>query len=854
MKPNRIKIFNLKDYKVPDYFISHVDLEIDLSKDPVQTKASITVIPNPKVKPHAKELILDGENITLTSIALNNEPLDKANYELKKHALIVKNVSLKTPFILTTTSLLGENTDLFGLYKTEGTILVKAETEGLRRVLYCLDRPDNLATYKTTIIAKEQDYPVLLCNGIEINKKKIPDGLHSVTWMDDVPKPSYLFALVAGNLQRSVTHFTTRSGRNLPIIFYVPQKTVKQCEFAKEVIAAAMAWDERTYNLECDLYQHMVAGVDKYASGASEPTGLNLFNTANLYATPENTTDMGILRVLEVVAHEFFHYWSGNRVTIRDWFNLSFKEGLTTFRAALFREELFGTDLIRILDGKNLDPRPPRPSSYTAVRSLYTAAAYEKSADIFRMMMLVLGRKVFDQAITVFLKKHDGCAITLEQMLASISDTSGIDVSAFLLWFTESGIPELQIKDDYNEHTQRYTLNVKITDQKARPIPLLIGLLDSDGNEIKGDTLIVVDQPDIELTFNEIKTRPIPSLLRSFSAPVYLKYPYSEEQLAVIMRHDTNIYNRNEAAKSMITLLVKRYCSGAPMAFSASFFEHYKAIITDDSLNEWLQAELLTLPSESDLTLELDTVDFACIAKARQLIQQALAYELKPDLLQRYHELLTQKPIKSPQFSIFDIKDAGVRRLKETCLTYIRWNEPAQTEAALELQFKNSLSTNMTQTCSALKLLGEMDSNKLDVLLHEYYQHWKNDPNAMNYWLNIQASIHSPTVVQRVEQLTHSPAFDLSNPNKVYALLQTFIKNPHGFHADHGRGYQLITDNILLLDKINPTLAVRLTDCFSNKDKFEQSRRQLMLSSLQRIATHAVSDDLKNAAKKAMAS
>lgn len=428
---NHSGIFRLNDYKVLDYLIKHIDLELNLSKKPVQSKTVLTIEPNPKAKSYSLDLELDGENMLLESIFLDGKELSPEEYEITKDSLIIKNIPQGRTFTLETTTHLGENTDLFGLYETEGVILVKAETEGLRRVLYCHDRPDNLATYKTTIIANKEDYPVLLSNGSLIAKKDLDEGLHSVTWLDNVPKPSYLFALVAGKLQKSVTYFKTRSDRQLPIEFYVPPAATSKCDFAKEVLKEAMRWDEEVFDLDCELPQHMVAGVDKYASGASEPTGLNLFNTANLFATPATRTDADFLRVLEVVAHEYFHYWSGDRVTIRDWFNLPFKEGLTTFRAAMFRERLFGTDLIRMIDGKNLDERAPRQDTYTNVRSLYTAAAYEKSADIFRMMMLYMGEKTFYQEMSKFLKNNDGQAVTLEDVLASLSNSTGKDMSSF---------------------------------------------------------------------------------------------------------------------------------------------------------------------------------------------------------------------------------------------------------------------------------------------------------------------------------------------------------------------------------------------------------------------------------------
>lgn len=846
------KVYNLSDYKACDYLMSHVALQVDVSERPVKSKATLTMQPNPKANSRAADMVLDGENMTLTSVAINGKTLTEDQYEVTPTSLILKNVPQDGPFTVETTSTLGDNPDLFGLYETEGTILVKAETEGLRRVFYCNDRPDNLATYETTIIANEAEFPVLLSNGVETDKKILPGGLHSVTWTDNVPKPSYLFALVAGTLERSVAHFTTRSGRDLPIEFYVPPAVTPKCNFAKEVLQKAMAWDERTYNLECDLHKHMVAGVDKYASGASEPTGLNLFNTANLFATLAATTDMGIMRVLEVVAHEFFHYWSGDRVTIRDWFNLPVKEGLTTFRAAMFREELFGTDLVRLLDGKNLDPSAPRQSSYTAVRSLYTAAAYEKSADIFRMMMLTVGKDLFYQAMNEFFIKHDGGAVTLEDLLASLTKSTGVNFQTFLPWFTESGIPELNITDEYNPETKQYTLKVKTTDGKSRPIPLVIGLLDSEGKEIKGDMALMVDEPEMVFTFNNIESRPTPSLLRSFSAPVHLKYEYSREDLLRLIRHDSNMYNRCEAAKRLFKELVNDHCQGKPLVLSEDFFNTFRSLLSDKSLNSWLQAEILTIPSEEELIAGVTKPDFEKIAEARIQIQNALAINLKDDLFKRYNQIQIQGNVSNPQFAIFDIQDAGNRRLSALCNTYFKFTNPEQTAQYAKLKFRDSLGSNMTETISSLSLLCDMNDPGANQLLNQYYDYWQRDATAVNYWFSLQASSHSSEVVNRVNSLMNHSSFDLSNPNNVYSLLRPFIKNPYGFHAASGKGYELIADAIIRLDKINPPLAGNLTQSFINWDNYDNKRQQLMLEQLRRINLKATSADVRNIVKKGL--
>lgn len=846
------KLYKLSDYKVPDFLVQHVDLEIDLTKHPIQSKASLRILFNTNSVAHPVDLVLDGENMKLTAILLDGDPLSVADYELSEHSLLVKNVPQDRTFTLETTTLLGENTDLFGLYETEGTILVKAETEGLRRVLYCNDRPDNLATYNTTIIANQTDYPILLSNGVLIESKELPDGTHFATWSDNVPKPSYLFALVAGKLQYSFTHFKTKSGRDLPIEFYVPPAATVKCDFAKEVLKSAMKWDEDTYKLECELPQHMVAGVDKYASGASEPTGLNLFNTENLYATPETKTDFGMLRVLEVVAHEFFHYWSGDRVTIRDWFNLPFKEGLTTFRAAMFREDLFGTDLIRLLDGKNLDERAPRQDSYTAVRSLYTAAAYEKSADIFRMMMLTLGKKTFYKAMTKFLKMNDGGVVTLENMLDSLSATTGTKLQLFMPWFTESGIPSISAKDEYNSETKRYTLKLITTNGKSRPIPFVFGLLNSKGKEILVEQTLLVDKPEMEFNFDNIADCPTPSLLRSFSAPVYLHYEYSTDDLLLLMQYDTNLYNRCEAAKNLIKKMVAAYSSGDKIELTSKFFSAYRSIITEQSLGQWMKAEILTLPSEEELIAGLIQPDFEKIAAARQLILSMLSKELAPDLHHLFNQLQTQSETNTPQFTHFDINDAGKRRLIQVCFSYLQYCEPENTKKYLDLLFKDSLGKNMTDTTNALNLLCGMNCSEAEDALNEFYDYWKQDTNAINYWFTTQAAAHSSTVVDKVKKLLNHPDFDLTNPNKVYALLGAFVKNPYGFHTISGEGYLLIAEVVNKLDKINPALAARLTENFISWDKYDTKRQQMMLNSLVLINDNAVSVDVKNTAKKGL--
>lgn len=855
MKEEQTHLHRLSDYKAPDYVTKYTELTLDLSKIPIETETILHIEPN-SMEP-GKDLVLNGQNIKLLSISLDDKELDPSQYEITPESLIIKNIPKKL-LRLKSKVQLGINTDLFGLYETDGVSLVKAETEGLRRVFYCMDRPDVLSTYKTTIIANKKDYSCLLSNGISLQAEDLGEQ-YKVTWYDKVAKPSYLFAMIAGVLEKSGETYTSTNGHKIAIEFFLPPNTAHQSTFAKKVLQAAMHWDEEVYHLYCALSRYIIAGVDKYASGASETTGLNLFNTANLFSSPETTTDLRMLHILEVVSHEFFHYWTGNRVTIKNWFNLCFKEGLTTFRAALFREDLFasvygpeyGADLVRLLDGKNLDPKPSRPDSYTEVRNLYNAAAYDKSAQIFKMMMLYAGRDVFNKALSSFLKCHDGSAVTLEQLLQFLSDATEMNFNVFLPWFTEEGIPNLDVTDSFDEKTKIYTLKIKNPQGKNRPIPVLMGLLDPSGEEIQANTVLMIDKPEMEFKYEVEGSRPIPSLLRSFSAPVTLNYDYTQEQLLTLIKFDTNSYNRCEAARKLIVSFINNQDKENPWQLNDSFFDAYKHVLKDSSLPPWIKAEIVSLPTEEELITLFDKPDFEKIARLRLLIQKELGLALKDQWFSCYDE---KSQLENPDGSkLFDIHAAGIRRLQAVCRTYFQHIDRDITLQKARLQFDDALKSNMTDTLSALSILAEMNDEKLDALLTQYFDYWHHEPNAINSWFALQASIHSNEVINRVKTLTNHYAFDLSNPNHVDALLKTFIKNPYGFHAASGEGYTFIASKILELDKTNPTLAAKLVQNFSNWKSFDEGRKKLMLTELLFIENKSESSAVRNIVKKLLA-
>ncbi len=838
----------LSDYKVLDFLTPSVTLTFDLTKEPIQTKALLMVERNPNTSSEVTDLRLDCENIKLISLALSGKQLQPGDYELKDNVLIIKNVPQEGPFYIEAISMLGQNTDLFGLYKTEGTILVKAETEGLRRVFPCIDRPDNLVEYVTSIIADKNQYPTLLSNGVLTEQESDDNETHFVTWKDPIAKPSYLFAMVAGDLTRSATTYTTKKGREIPIEFYLPKSEIEKCDFAKNVLKGAMKYDEDRFNLEYLPGLLKIAGVNKYASGASEPTGLILFNTANLLATQASRTDTDFIRVLDVVAHEYFHTWTGNLVTIRDWFNLAYKEGLTTLRASLFLEHCLGVDLDRMFDGRSLDERAPRPESYTEVRSLYTTAAYEKGAEIFRMMMNAVGEKTFNKCLSVFLHENKGKAITLENIIDSLSSQSGVELRPFLNWFSASGTPKVIVTDEYNPETQTYKIKCVTHDGKGRPIPVNLMLFSNNGTPLSQEEVLMLDKPEMEFEYTNINERPTPSLLRGFSAPIHLEYEYSNAQLLLLMHYDGDIYNKCKAAKLLITNMVRDYCAGKELEFSSDFIVAYMNLLLNNQQKAWVLAELLALPSEEALVASLPNADFEKIAEARQLIQKELGITLKSDLLGMLNELTT--PVKADDNAVFDIHAAGNRRLKAVCYSYLLAADPKETQKALVKQFKSALGENMTDTVSALSMLVNSNYSQLNELLEDFYAYWKHDIDAINYWFNLQAAAHSVTVVNRVAELLKHEAFDITNPNKVNALLGVFIKNPYGFHDASGAGYELVASTILKLEQFNPSLAANLTEKFNSWMKVEPKRQKLMLDCLSHIYEKASTDDVRNIAKK----
>lgn len=804
-------VCKLNEYRILNYFVVKVDLEINLQLSPIQTKAILTIEKNTLADIQNSELKLHCENIDIISIQVNQHTLTATDFNLDNTHINIHNPPNFSRFTVEIISRLKTNTDLFGLYETEGVILVKAETEGLRRVFPCIDRPDNLALYNTTIIAAKDKFPVLLSNGNLTNTKNLNQGIHSVTWDDPIPKPSYLFALVAGNLKCARKLHTSQSGKETFIHFYLPEHTLDKCNFASTALQNAMNWDEQRFGLECPLSEYKIAGVDKYASGASEPLGLNLFNTSNLLASEESRTDSDIIKVIDVVAHEYFHTWTGDLVTIRDWFNLSLKEGLTTFRTNLFLEDYYGLSLNRMLSKNALVSEAPRPENYSQVRSLYNSAAYEKSAELFRMIMKSIGELQFNKILHSCLHHYRGHAITLENVLEYFSDKAQMNLQSYIHWFTQNNIPIVNIIAHYDDRLKKYTLEARVTHLNNRPIPIELGLLNNQGIPLISSMTWIINKEYESCEFENINQAPTPSLLRGFSAPVILQFDYSDTQLLQLMQYDDDPYNRCQSASLLYTRIIRNYCQGLLDYDYKELFKCLRCIIkmTKDF---WLTGELIRLPPLESLIIELSNFDLKQIATSRRALQYHLAKELKNDFLALISTIKIQ--YSQPQMS-FDVKNAAKRQLKTLCYSYLIVLDPEETKSKLVKNFHSNLGKNMSETISALNLLINTEYKQSNRLLDIFFRYWEHDQEAINYWFNIQASMHSTRVITTVTKLTSHPAFDYSNPNKVFALFRAFIKNPYGFHCPSGRGYSVLAHIIIKIEKINPTLAIQLLSAFN---------------------------------------
>lgn len=849
----------LKDYQPPVYFIDVIDLNFELNEEFTLVKSHLKIRHNRSSQQKGKALILNGEELTLESLKLNGQLLSKEQYELTDKLLIVHTVPDKFELEIITKIYPQNNTALTGLYRSGKTYCTQCESEGFRRITYFIDQPDILTRYSTTISADESRYPILLSNGNLVASGKLENGRHWVKWEDPFKKPSYLFALVAGDFDLLEDQFVTQSGREIQLRIYIERGYRDQGHHTMYALKEAMRWDEKAYGREYDLDTYMIVAISDFNMGAMENKGLNIFNTKFVLAKPATATDTDYIHILSVVGHEYFHNWSGNRVTCRDWFQLSLKEGLTIFRDQSFTEETLSKTVMRIHEVNTLREvqfpedagplaHPVRPDSYIEINNFYTTTVYNKGAEVLRMLQTILGKSLFRKGMDLYFARHDGHAVTIEDYLKSMEDVSGRDLSQFGLWYTQAGTPSISIDDDYDAQKKLYTLSVSQTcpptpgqvEKKPFHIPIRMGLLDQDGKEF---LLHVNDQPSetekvLHLTqasqifqFQNISSRPIPSLFRHFSAPVKLNYSYSDADLLFLFKHDEDLFNRWEAGQKyalrVMLNLIQDHQQDKILRVPTELTDMYEYILRNEEQDKFLTAEMLLLPSEKYIGEQMKVVDIDAIYEVREFLLTAIAQQLQSlflDLYQRYHD--------TSGIYHFSMEHVGRRQLKNRSLTYLMLL-PQYTDLGMQ-QFETSIKCNMTDTQTALTALTNIDSPLRTKALNQFYEIWKQDSLVIDKWFAIQAATKLPFALNQVKKLLRHEAFDIKNPNKVYALIGTFgHRNPIHFHAKSGEGYAFLRETIQQLDRLNPQVASRMLTPLTTWRRYDKERQALMQEQLE---------------------
>ncbi|WGZ92986.1 MAG: aminopeptidase N [Candidatus Thiothrix putei] len=856
MKEGQPKTVYLQDYVAPSYRVDALSLVFELGEDATRVTSVANYRREAGVAANTP-LELYGEELELLEIRLNGLPLQTGDYQLTSTGMSIPNVSALCTLEIVTRIYPQKNTSLEGLYQSSGNFCTQCEAQGFRKITYYPDRPDVMTVFTTQILADKQKYPVLLSNGNLTGSGDLPDGRHWARWEDPFHKPAYLFALVAGDLQHVEDHFTTRSGREVTLRIYTEAHNIDKCDHAMQSLKRAMRWDEQRFGLEYDLDIYMIVAVDDFNMGAMENKGLNVFNSKLVFASPETATDMDYVSIEAVIGHEYFHNWTGNRVTCRDWFQLSLKEGLTVFRDQEFTSDLHSRAVKRIEDVRMLRTHqfaedaspmahPIRPSSYMEINNFYTVTVYEKGAEVVRMYQTLLGREGFRKGIDLYFHRHDGQAVSTENFLAAMADANEVDLSQFQRWYDQAGTPEVAVSMDYDAAAQTCTLHFTqscpATPEAAVKLPFLIpveiGLLDSRGQDMLGTQVLRLTEATQSFSFSNVVEQPIPSLLRGFSSPVKLGYPYSEADLVFLMKHDSDAFNRWDAGQrlAMRTILSLLEAQQRQEAFGLEhdFISAYQAILTDSGLDHALRAEALTLPSEADIAERARPSDPEAIHTVREFIHATLAKALRLDLEALYTELLAQgQGAYSP-----DAASIGRRSLKNVCLAYLGRIQDAGIHETCLQQYLTA--GNMTDALAALSVLSRIECPQREAALQHFHDRWQYDSLVMDKWFALQATSSLPETLQQVQALMQHPLFDMRNPNKVRALVGSFaMRNPLHFHAQDGRGYTFLTDCVLELDAMNPQIASRMVRPLMNWRHYEATRSGLMKTQLERIQAHA---------------
>jgi aminopeptidase N len=876
----------LKDYAPPAWLVETVDLHVSLLEGHAEVGARLAMRRNPAGG--GGDLVLDGEELELLEIRLDGATLAPESYTLGDEKLRIAG-PLPEAFILETKVRIepDQNTQLSGLFRSKDGYFTQCEAEGFRRITFFPDRPDVMARYTCTVEAERERFPQLLSNGNLVASGEGEDGRHWARWEDPFAKPCYLFALVAARLDVLEDQYVTASGRNVDLAVYVEPGKLDQCGHAMVAIKKSMRWDEERFGLEMDLDRYMIVAVGDFNAGAMENKGLNIFNTKYVLARPDTATDLDYQNIDRVVAHEYFHNWTGNRVTCRDWFQLSLKEGLTVFRDQEFGADVHSRAVTRIQEVRGLRigqfpedagpmAHPVRPASYVEINNFYTATVYTKGAEVVRMIQTLIGRTAFRAGMDLYFRRHDGQAVTCEDFVAAMQDASGVDLTQFRRWYARAGTPRLAARGQWDAASRRYslTLNQSLAatayegrlreaglpvEEAPLHIPVALGLVLPDGRDaplqLEGEAatdatpgattrVLSLTQAEQTFVFENIAEEPAASLLRGFSAPVHLDFEQSDATLAHLMAHDSDPYNRWEAGQRLATRVLLAGISAneesndwIPEALYAAFERVLETGVAGDPA---LAAEALILPAEQVLAEEMAgqgrIIDPDAIHRARLQLRRRLAVRLR----QRFEAVWTQ--LTPHEAYSPDAAQAGRRALRNVCLGYLAeldgddLRRDVLPRLLAQLANGNNIGGNMTDVMAALGALAQLDLPERQTALDEFYARWQNEALVVDKWLSVQATSRLPDTARRVAELMQHPAFDPKNPNKVYSLVRGFANNPRHFHAADGSGYQLLAGFIVELQALNPQVAARLARAFDRWRQFDAPRQDHARAALQHIA------------------
>lgn len=843
----------LKNHRPAEFMVDAIDLTFEINEDQTRVTSVMQIHKNKDAPGEHPSLIFDKGPLEILSVVADGMVLLPEEYQTGENFFKL----MKTPdrFSLEIVSILTpkENTSLEGLYMSGDTLCTQCEAQGFRRVTPFLDRPDVMAVYSCTIIADREKYPVLLSNGNLVKSGSLENNRHYVRWEDPFKKPSYLFALVAGDLSCLEDTFITCSGKKVDLKIYSEPENIKNCAHAMTSLQQAMKWDEDRFGLEYDLDLYQIVAINDFNAGAMENKGLNIFNSKYVLANPKTATDDDFMNIQGVIGHEYFHNWTGNRVTLKNWFQLSLKEGLTVFRDQEFSSDLNSRAVERISNVKNLRAsqfpedagpmtHPVRPESYIKMDNFYTMTVYEKGSELIRMIHQLLGESDFRRGMDLYFERFDGMAVTIEDFVSVMEAVSEKDLTQFKLWYSQSGTPRVTLTRSYDPTPQALTLVFEQStppdrnqiEKKPLHIPVQFCLLDGKGNDItpEGMHLLELKSKKVTFVFKNMEPDTYPSVFRQFSAPVKLTTDFSDADLAFLMAHETDDFNRFDAAQTLfvkeIQTLISKIQNKASLGISPGLVQAFKTALMDSKTDRAFLARALALPRENEIKDYYESIDVTAIHKARSYLKKQLALELKDLFMEIIAQCSHADPLSISHTAVAD------RSLKNLCLSYIGSIGEDQTTDFVRQKFETA--QNMTDEYAALRVLSQIDSDIKQAGTDQFYQKWQQDKLVLDKWFAVQAASCLPDTLAKVQALLTHPDFTMANPNKVRSLIYMFaLQNPINFHRKDGSGYRFVSDQIIALDAINPQVAARLASCFNHWKKYDDTRQALMINQLERI-------------------